>query len=48
MKVEKEKLIFPGGGTQFKYEGGALRYINFVEEVILLFDLESLFHLFFL
>lgn len=32
---DKEKLIFPGGGTQFKFEGGALRYIEFVDKVTL-------------
>lgn len=31
---DKEKLIFPGGGTQFKFEGGALRYIDFVEKEV--------------
>ena len=30
----KQKLIFPGGGTQFKTEGRALHYIEYIEKVI--------------
>lgn len=35
MKVSdnKQKLIFPGGGTQFKSEHGALHYIEYIEKV---------------
>lgn len=32
VKVSGEYLTFPGGGTQFKH--GALRYIDFIQEVI--------------
>jgi hypothetical protein len=30
---DKLKLIFPGGGTQFKTEHGALHYIEYIEKV---------------
>lgn len=35
VKVTGEYLTFPGGGTQFKH--GALHYIDFVQDVSLLF-----------
>lgn len=31
---DKQKLIFPGGGTQFKTEGGALHYIEYIQKVV--------------
>ena len=34
VNISGEHLIFPGGGTQFKY--GALHYIDFIQEVSLL------------
>lgn len=30
---DKQKLVFPGGGTQFKTEGGALHYIEYIQKV---------------
>ncbi|KAG0621314.1 hypothetical protein M758_3G010500 [Ceratodon purpureus] len=30
----KQKLIFPGGGTQFKSEHGALHYIEYIEKIV--------------
>eukprot|EP00850_Spirogloea_muscicola_P021752 SM000260S09948 [mRNA] locus=s260:114816:120959:- [translate_table: standard] len=32
VRQKGDKLVFPGGGTQFKY--GAMHYINFIEEVL--------------
>ncbi|KAH6559176.1 hypothetical protein KP509_1Z024400 [Ceratopteris richardii] len=34
VKKSGDKLIFPGGGTQFKREHGAVRYIEFIQETI--------------
>lgn len=31
----KQKLIFPGGGTQFKTEHGALHYIEYIQKVLI-------------
>jgi hypothetical protein len=33
VNISGEHLVFPGGGTQFKY--GALHYIDFIQEVTL-------------
>ena len=32
INISGEHLVFPGGGTQFKY--GALHYIDFIQEVL--------------
>lgn len=32
VNISGEHLVFPGGGTQFKY--GALHYIDFIQEVL--------------
>jgi len=41
VKVTGEYLTFPGGGTQFKH--GALHYIDFIQEVCILFGLHLTF-----